>query len=306
MILLEKGNRILGETVSAKINIDPEEKVEAMDVKLCDFDDTSYRVLITEDKKDVIQVGMSLPCYASIEKYGAKENYDKAYGSLVAPPMTNYDVTLKIDLNALKDQKQKDEIVEKISCLKANVIAGVFDHFFTPLLSGGKPLEPFRFDLRADTTIFFFPKADRVTVIFSVDFKERVDRALAKIFMNEFVEARRTQQASPPVQFGVNPPMEMAHFKITEPTGNLGFISFTVFKSHLDNNKKDRVIGVLQVFRNYMQYHIKCSKSYFHSRMRLRVASLLTVLNRAKVDADERLNPTQKKTASGRTFVMKV
>jgi len=306
MILLEKGNRILGETVSAKINIDPEEKVEPMDVRLCDFDDTSYRVIIQEENKNVVLVGMSLPCYAQIEKFGAKEAFDKVYGPLVAPPMATNDVGLKIDLTSFKDQAQKDEVVEKISCLKANVMAGVFDYFLTPLLSGAKPMDPYRFDLRADTTVYFFPKADRVTVIYSVDFKERVDRAIAKIFMNEFVEARRTIQASPPVQFGVNPPLEMAHFKITEPTGNLGFISFTIFKSHLDNNKKDRVINVLQVFRNYMQYHIKCSKSYFHSRMRLRVNALLTVLNRAKVDADERLNPTQKKTASGRTFVMKV
>jgi len=303
MILLEKGNRILGETVSAKINIDPEEKVEPMDVKLCDFDDVSYRVVILEESKNIVSVGMSLPCYGQIEKFGAKDAFEKTYGALVAPPLANYDVTLKIDLNSLKDQRQKDEVVQKVACLKANVVAGVFDNFFTPLMNGTKPLDPFRFDLRADTTVYLFPKADRVTVIFSIDFKERVDRAIAKIFMNEFMEARRTIQASPPVQFGVNPPLEMAHFKITEPVGNLGFISFVVFKSHLDNNKKDRVIGVLQVFRNYMQYHIKCSKSFFHSRMRLRVQSLLTVLNRAKVDADDRLNPSQKKTASGRTFV---
>jgi len=46
MILLERGNRILGETVSSKLFLDPEEKVEPMDVKLCDFDDASYRVQI--------------------------------------------------------------------------------------------------------------------------------------------------------------------------------------------------------------------------------------------------------------------
>jgi len=302
MILLEKGNRILGETVSAQINMDPEEKVEPIDVRLSDFDDTQYRVIIEPENKNVLLVAMSLPCFSQIDKFGARDAFERVYKGLTAPPFPSYDLTIKIDMTQLKEQKQKDEMVEKVACFKANVMAGVFDYFFSSFLSGAKPGDPFKFDLRSDTTVFFFPKADRVTVIFSVDFKERVDRAIAKIFMQEFVEARRTQQASPSVQFGVNPPLELSHYKITEPTGNLGFISFAVQKIHLDNNKKDRVISVLQVFRNYMQYHIKCSKSFFHQRMRARVASLLTVLNRAKVDPDERLNPIKKKTASGRTF----
>jgi len=99
--------------------------------------------------------------------------------------------------------------------------------------------------------------------------------------------------------------MELEHYKITQPTGNLGFLSFAVLKSHLDMGKKDRVINVMQSFRNYIQYHIKCSKSHFHSRMRARVVSLLQVLNRAKAEIDPRLQPTVKKTAQGKTFVQK-
>lgn len=75
-------------------------------------------------------------------------------------------------------------------------------------------------------------------------------------------------------------------------------------KSHLEMNRKDKVTAVLQSFRNYLQYHIKCSKSYFHSRMRARVVSLLKVLNRAKVEP-----PAEKKemkTMSGRSFERKV
>jgi len=183
-------------------------------------------------------------------------------------------------------------------------LAGIFDYFFTALLAGKSIADPFRFKLRSDTEIFFFPKNDRVTVIFSFDFKEKVDRAIAKIFMQEFVEAKRALGAAPPCNWfeGKNPPTELAHYKITEPTQNLGYISFAVQKSNLDNNKIVRVISVLQVFRNYLQYHIKCSKSYFHARMRARVVALLTVLNRAKYSEEEKLNQGQKKTAQGKTF----
>ncbi len=34
--------------------------------------------------------------------------------------------------------------------------------------------------------------------------------------------------------------------------------------------------------RNYLHYHIKCSKAYIHSRMRAKTADFLKVLNRAK------------------------
>jgi len=305
MILLERGNRILGETVSAKINYDnPEEKIEPIDVKLCDFDDVSYRVLIEDSARNILQVAMSLPCYKEIENLGAKDAYTKAYGSLVTTPLNGYDVTVKINLDELKDQKSKDELVTNLSCLKANVLAGIFDHFFSAVLAGKSLTDPFRFKLRSDTEIFLFPKNDRVIVIFGFDFREKVDRAIAKIFMQEFVEAKRALGAAPPCNWSEskNPPVELAHYKITEPTQNLGFISFAVQKSNLDSNKKDRVIAVLQVFRNYLQYHIKCSKSYFHARMRARVVTLLAVLNRAKYSEEEKLNASQKKTAQGRTF----
>jgi len=118
--------------------------------------------------------------------------------------------------------------------------------------------------------------------------------------MQEFVDARRRLGAAPPVTFSVNPPLELKEYKITEPTGNLGFITFAVLKSHLEGGRKEKVIAVLPAFRNYLQYHIKCSKSYFHSRMRARVVSLLKILSRAKQD---KIEEKQMKTSSGRTFV---
>lgn len=47
--------------------------------------------------------------------------------------------------------------------------------------------------------------------------------------------------------------------------------------------KRAKTANALQSFRTYLQYHIKCAKSYFHSRMRKRCNDLLKVLNRAKV-----------------------
>ncbi|POG62327.1 hypothetical protein GLOIN_2v634640 [Rhizophagus irregularis DAOM 181602=DAOM 197198] len=34
---------------------------------------------------------------------------------------------------------------------------------------------------------------------------------------------------------------------------------------------REKTISQIQLFRDYLHYHIKCSKAYMHSRMRARV-----------------------------------
>lgn len=301
MILLEPGNRILAETVASQlIRENPDEKREAIDVRLCDFDDTSYRVVVDVKERDTLRVSIALPCYGAIKAFGADAGVAKAYPKYVQPEAdTGYDVTLVVDMANLGGVKP-EKIVADLQLFKANLIGGVFEHFFANLMkAGSKPLDNFQFALRNDTNVYFIPTADRVTVIYSLDFKDRVDRAVARVFLQEFVDARRTLGAAPPCAFGANPPPELKSFGVTEPAGNLGYLTFSVLKSHLDRGKMEKVIAVLQVFRNYLQYHIKCSKTFFHSRMRLRVAELIKVLNRAKM---EPLVATSARTVTGKTF----
>jgi len=186
--------------------------------------------------------------------------------------------------------------------MKSTALGGVFRHFYSKLSKGEAPDKPFKFNLRGDTTIYFVPDKDRVVTVFGLDFKEKVDRAVAKVFMQEFVDSRKTIGFAPPIAWGVTPPSELKAFGITEPVPNiLGFISFAILKEHVAKDETlTRVIDVLQGFRNYLQYHIKCSKSFFHSRMRGRCRELLKVLNRAKqIDPD---GEKTKKTITGRTF----
>jgi actin related protein 2/3 complex subunit 2 len=299
MILLEPGNRILGETVSAQLIRDSnnEEKREAIDVRLCDFDDVLYRIVIEKDNRSLMRVSFSAPWWNQIKETGGQEALDKHYKDLVTDAESGYDVTLSINLDS--PPGKPEDLVTKLSLLKSNLLGGVFDHFMSRVLQGGKGTS-FRFKLRSDCEIFFIPAAERCTVVFSLDFKEKVDKAVAKVFMQEFLNERKNIGAAPPFQFAANPPGELKEFGITEPVpGLLGFCTFPILKSHVDKGKQEKAVAVLQSFRTYLQYHIKCSKSYFHQRMRLRVKELLSILNRAK---QEPLVEAQKKTITGRTF----
>lgn len=293
MILLEPGNRILEECVGSQINGNG----DPVDVRLCDFDDVAYRIQVEKDSLETMKVSMSSYCYSAIKDMGAEAALKAKFGDYICDAETGYDFTLKIQKDSVAN---KEELIKNLSLIKPIVIGGVFDHFFSATLEG-KTVEKFKFDLRSDTTVYFCPREDRTTVVFTIDFSENVDKVLAKVFLQEFVDARRKIGRAPPCAWGANPPNELADFGVTENEGNLGYISFAVMKSHLDKDKKESVIQVLQNFRTYLQYHIKCSKSHFHSKMRARVRDLIKVLNRAKVEDPKK----EKKLASGKTFKRK-
>jgi len=244
MILLEAGNRILAGTVGAQIKPpeqlpdDGEAKVarQPMDIKLCDFDDASYRVVIDAADTSIMKVSISLPCYREIANNGASAAVEKAYPGLVTTPSPNFDVTLAINLDSLPAKIPADELITRLSLLKNIVIGGVFEHYFSALLSSTpppSPLTPFKFALRSDTIVYFIPKNDRVTVIFSLDFTDPTDLAIAKIFMQEFVEAKRKLGSAPPCTFSSNPPLELKEFTGSNVASNrecLGYINFAVLK----------------------------------------------------------------------------
>lgn len=314
MILLEAQNRILAQTVEGQLKpeIDEDEekafKREPIDVRLCDFDDVAYRIVITAEDRSTMQVNMSMPFYRDIKDHGGEAAFDKHYGQWKCEPADQFDVAIAVKFDDVEKGKE-DDLIAKISMMKSNVVGGVFNHFYK-LLQQKKSgdAQPFKFDIRSDTTIYFIPGSDRITTIFSIDFKDKVDKVLAKVFMNEFKDARKTIKYAPAINFyQTDAPKELSAFSITQTAqeaGIIGWLSFAVLDSHVKTDGNiDQVSEVLQSFRNYILYHIKAAKSYFHSRMRAQCVEQLKVLNRAKQKAFLAEGEKKaKKTASGKTF----
>jgi len=292
MILLEPGNRILEECLRSQICTT--EKRIPMDVRLCDFDDVQYRVFVDKSNVDLLKLSISIPPFQRFKDKGGQAAVDKYYGEFKGGAETGFDVTLHVDCAKIKDH---EATIKNLSLAKSKITGGAFDNPFTGLMED-KKVEKFKFDLRPDTTVFFYPMVDRVTVIFEVNFQVKMDQVIANVMLKEFVNSRKQIGRAPPVSWEQNPPSELKEFGITQNKGCLGYMSFAILKSHLEKGKQEAVIAVLQTFRTYLQYHIKCSKSYFHSKMRKRVAELIKVLNRAKVPDLKK----EKKTALGKTF----
>ncbi|KOB73956.1 Actin related protein 2/3 complex subunit 2, partial [Operophtera brumata] len=75
---------------------------------------------------------------------------------------------------------------------------------------------------------------------------------------------------------------------------NISYVTFVLFPRHTCASARDNTIDLLHMFRDYLHYHIKCSKVYVHSRMRAKAGDLLKVLNRARPQNSSR--PTERKT----------
>ena len=185
----------------------------------------------------------------------------------------------------------------------------MFEHFFAAVNAGTSgSLAPFKFDLRPDTTVYFVPGADRILVCFQLAFIDKADQIIGKVFLTEFADPslRRKVQRAPTVSFAAQPQPELKAFGVeTASPSDLGFVSFTLQQMHCADNVRAKAVEGIQTFRNFVQYHLKCAKAYFHSRMRARVVDLTKVLNRARIDQTKGTGAKATITAAGKLVLKK-
>ncbi|KAJ3339830.1 hypothetical protein HDU93_007715 [Gonapodya sp. JEL0774] len=270
-------------------------------LNIADFDGVGYRLTTPESKTQML-ISMRMPCFPELIQYGAMDVLRREYGVMLADlPEPGYEVTLKLDLEKVpQDYSESQALIRKIAMLKRNALAAPFERAFDAQMDGREtPLMAVHY---RDTEVFYVKAGtDRVTVIFSTEFKEEQDKIFGKVFLQEFVDARRLPQIqnAPQVLYtNRDPPLELRGQPGLKDSDNIGYVTFVLFPRHFTKEKREDTISKIQLFRDYLHYHIKCSKSYMHSRMRARVAEFLKVLNRAK---PEPIN-VEKKTIAGKTF----
>lgn len=85
---------------------------------------------------------------------------------------------------------------------------------------------------REEEAIYVKAAHDHVTVIFSTVFREETDRVFGKVFIQEFVDARRRAiQNAPQVLFRTDPPLELQGVPGVKSTGTgeIGYVTFGEF-----------------------------------------------------------------------------
>ncbi|KAH9848396.1 actin-like protein ARPC2 [Lenzites betulinus] len=306
MILLEPHNYIIYTTVAEKAA-----QPSPLDVQFVDFDGVRFR-LTTPDRKvpTALVLSMNIRCWEELVRYGVDAILKREYGSMLrADPESGYNVTLDVNLEQIPaDGEEREAFIKGLALLKRNALAAPFELGFQTqkqLEAGGTGQgELMALHYRDEEVIYVQASSDRVTVIFSTMFREETDRVFGKVFLQEFVDARRlpTIQAAPQVLYTTRePPLEIRHLGLKDSEDN-GYVTFVLFPRHFARPEVAALtITHIQLFRDYLHYHIKCSKAYMHSRMRHRVSEFQKVLNRAKTEAAV----GDRKTASGRTMTLR-
>jgi len=315
MLLLDYQNVLIQSILTERFSGAPPQSIDQI---VSDFDGVTFHIS-TPTSKSQILISLSIKCYGELLQYGAESVLRREYGSYITSPEAGYDFSILVNLDELpQTPEEREELVMRISLLKRNVMAAPFEKAFDEfgvlaeeashytsesapqgVKEGG---ELMAIHYREEEAIYIKASHDRVTVIFSTVFRDETDRIFGKVFLQEFVDARRRAiQNAPQVLFRSDPPLELQGIKgvgTTGEKGEIGFITFVLFPRHLQPQRRAENISHIQTFRDYFHYHIKASKAYIHSRMRRRTADFLQVLNRARPENEEK----ERKTASGRTF----
>jgi len=318
MIFLETPNLIIRKTLEKRLAKTPadkqneEKKRDHCDVRAGEFDGARIRILAQGEKKEQLLISIYVNCGDVVAKYGLQNILKSVYGNLVEPtPFKdkefNYTATLKIPNVDALDDKTIEKYLNEIPLIKRYVMMPPFVYAFDKFLAGEK-FEPIRIPYRDEENIYLVSyEKSSLGVIYSIKFKDPDDVILAKTFLQEFKDARRDRLLSnaPPVSFTQgSKPLELQKINSTEPNSpeqlkEYGFVTFSLFAKHCSKENRIETIDKLLSFRNYLHYHLKCSKAYMHIRMRDRVTKLLQALEAAKDDTGKQ---KVMKTVSGRTF----
>jgi len=303
MILLECVNQAIQEQLLERMNFQPSEDVPkppTLEFKVSDFDGAIFHVASDEKNPSIVNISLQSVAAQPLLDKGGADLLKTLYGAHFVSPLGGYDVTISYDVDAIAPADRL-KMAMHIAKLKTHLYGSVVLRVCEGAEKGqvGKELIDIplrdtqeRMWLRADS-------ADRVTVIFSINFVDADDVVFGKVFLQEF---KKNASGAPTVDFTVkNPPLELKDVKDAPKSDNIGYVTFVIYDRHFKGDKKLSVAENLPTFRNYLHYHIKCCKSNLHTRMRNRVDLLLQILNRAKQD----LEGGEKKTAKGRTFVKK-
>jgi len=290
-LTLEAYNRIVYDVVHTQLIT---EKAEEVDITIADFNQVIWHLFTQEGK---LNISISCKCWNQIKTNGGEEYFKKVYGSLLqARAEPKYDLTISIPIK-VHPEAEAAKLARLASRMSRNLLASVLHKMMdqaSQRAPGGKVVQ---IDYRPNESVWFKQDGDRIIVIFSINFDDQDDVVFGHVFLNEF--SKNIAGAPACDTYLKDPPSELAGVR----TRAHGYASFLLEARHYAPAKRESTCDVVLTFRNYLHYHIKCSKAYLHIRMRARVSSLLQVLNRARQEVPVSVGPRQAGGAPKRTFV---
>lgn len=164
-------------------------------------------------------------------------------------------------------RKNRDEVCDKIAskyaCFKRDFLGAPIRRAMKAVAEGtGASLKPCQIDYRKDERFWVFPSAGDVNCTFEVNFESSTDQSLARIFLLELHDSKRSVQNAPSVLYHDKKfPENVTRLfpgAMQSRTSN-GSISFAVSSAHIKKGI-DEPLSQLIGFRQYLHYHLHAIK----------------------------------------------
>jgi len=324
MILLENVNVVLREELLQQLRAG---KPSPVDLKCADFDGVEYYLVNQGPEFSTFYLLLRAHATSTLMQNGGDRALSQVYGSQYSSLTPQKIQQLFPDIYARPPSPDREKLINDLQTYQilitfpmvgvqqadfekfADKYALVKNHLFSaPIIERmnaalQKQTVPGIVDiqLRSQTERMWVQQndTDRLTVTFSINFTDPDDVVFGSVFLKAFTQ---NVPNAPTVTFNPpNVPLELRGVSnLPIPLAGrppVSYVTLAVYGRHWSAGKVQESAFTIITFRNYLHYHIKCCKSYLHTRMRAKVHYLLQLLNRARHDA-----PKEKKTATGKTF----
>ena len=299
-------SRVVADILRTQIATLGTKKPQTCDVRLVEHDDVHLHVLANpREHASEVTLSLAAPSGTPGLPDGAQKHVLAELAALgdavrvADAPERGFHLTLHVDLARLPaEPAAQADAVRALASLRAAALGAPVRDALRALAEGGSTAAPATPVLyRANEAYFVCPTNDGVTFVFPLRCKDASDATIACTFFGDFGKAKAVRGA-PPCRWDREPPLELKGCRPELAHGaNGGYVSFTLERRHVEGGRLENAVWSTISFPAYASRHIKCSKAFFHSRMRKRTDSLLQTLRQAKPE-----RKVEKKTASGRTF----
>ena len=262
-------------------------------------------------------MGFSAKDFDKIYDNGGKEFMEKEYKEYTYTRNCElggmkFDIGIKVDLEKFKkayDRKPKklsdeesekfDEerkpiraeldkfaktTAEKLSNFRVKIYSYVLEKFLLSVKEK-KPLKPIVFHLNERNIVHVTPLKDNVQLLYGIDFSQKTDQSLAKVFLQELKEAKNHVTNAVPVnvyvETGETPKNIMDIEKPDTKKFSNGLVVFNLFVNKFDVIKK--FLNYFVTFREYIQFHIHSIKTFLHIRMNRKGKELMGKLDGCRI-----------------------
>ena len=182
-------------------------------------------------------------------------------------------------------EKYAKETAEKLCQLRVNIYSNLLDKMIREVIDKKKP-NKISVHLTDNNILHFLPSADKVTLIYGIDFKQVTDQSLVRVFLQELKDAKNhvNNCVSCNTYTAVdNIPKQVSDTDDIKKYSN-GFVVFDLFVKNYEKLKKKLYNFI--ILREYIQYHVHSIKAFLHIRMNRKGRSFMEKLDGCKIIPD--------------------